>query len=327
MTIKHSPARRSALKALGVPALLGLCPPSVRAQGFPSHSITLICPFGAGGSVDQYMRVLSQTASRHFGQSIVIDNKPGAGGALSAAILSKVRPDGYTLGMLSSSAFRAPWLEPKMAFSPLTDFSYIIGMTSLEFCAVVRADSPIKSFAQFMEIGKEKPGSIQYAAGDPTTSVPITMVSIQKKYGVEFQHIPYKSGADMAVALAGGHVDAVIDSVGTYVPYIRSGKLRLLGALGETRFKAWPDVPTAREQGYDVVLSSPLGIAGPAGLPVDIVQRLHDGFRRAMQDPETTAVLDTLNQPEWYRDPAAFEAYAHAAYKESGDLLKNAGLI
>jgi len=327
MTVKYSPYRRRALKAFGAPALLGLYPSITSAQDFPSHTITLICPFGAGGSVDQYMRVLSQTASRRFGQSIVIDNKPGAGGALSAALLSKVRPDGYTLGMLSSSAFRAPWLEPKMAFSPLTDFTYIIGMTSLEFCAVVPANSPIKSFAHFMEIGKKNPGSIQYAAGDPTTSVPITMVSVQKKYGAQFLHIPYKSGADMAVALVGGHVDAVIDSIGTYVPHLRSGKLRLLAALGETRFKAWPDVPTAREQGYDVVLSSPLGIAGPAGLSANIVQHLHNGFRQAMQEPEIAAVLDTLNQPEWYRDPPAFEAYARATYKESGRLLKNAGLI
>lgn len=327
MNNNHSKLRRSVLKALMAPAALSLSPRLATASSFPNQPITLICPFGAGGSVDQYMRVLAQAASKHFGQNILVDNKPGAGGALSAALGAKSRPDGYSLVMLSSSAFRAPWLEPTIGFSPLTDFSYIIGLTSLEFCAVVRTDSPIKSFAHFMEIGKEKPGSIQYAAGDPTTSVPITMVNVEKKYGVKFQHIPYKSGADMAVALVGGHVDAVIDSVGTYVPYIRSGKLRLLAAVGETRFKAWPDVPTAREQGYDISLSAPLGLAGPAGIPADIVQRLHDGFRKAMQEPEVGRILDTLNQPEWYRDPAGFESYSHKAFEESGSLLKNAGLI
>ncbi len=327
MTIKHSPMRRGIIKALSVPALLAASPRISLASDFPTHPITLICPFGAGGSVDQYMRVLAQAASPHFKQSIVIENKPGAGGALSAALLANAHPNGYTLGMLSGSAFRAPWLEPTIGFSPLTDFTYIIGMTSLEFCAVVQQDSPIKSFADFMAIGKEKPGSIQYAAGDPTTLVPVTMASIQKKYGAGFQHIPFKSGADMATALMGGHIDVVIDSVGTYVPHIQSGKFRLLGALGTSRFKAWPDVPTAVEQGYDVVLSTPLGLAGPKGIPASTLQILHAALRRAMQEPEVSAVLDTLNQPEWYRDPAGFEAYAHASYNEAGIMLKNAGLI
>ncbi|WP_028354049.1 Bug family tripartite tricarboxylate transporter substrate binding protein [Bordetella petrii] len=322
-----SSGRRRALQALGAGAALGLAGRAARAQGFPARPVTLFCPFGAGGSVDQYMRVLSQAAAPHLGQPVIIENKPGAGGNLSASLVARARPDGYTLAMSTGSTFRAPWLEPKIGFSPLDDFTYVIGMTSLEFCAVVRADSPLQSFADFMRAGKERPGQVQYAAGDPTTLVPVTMVPFQEQYGVRFQHIPFKSGADMATALMGGYVDVVMDSVGTYVPYIQSGRLRLLGALGAARFKAWPEVPTATEQGYDLVLSAPMGLLGPKGIPPAIVQALHQAFRRAMAEPDIERVLATLNQPEWYRNPQDFAAYARQTYEASGELLRRAKLI
>ncbi|MBV7486874.1 tripartite tricarboxylate transporter substrate binding protein [Bordetella sp. BOR01] len=322
-----SPGRRRALHALGAGTALGLAGRAAWAQDFPARPVTLLCPFGAGGSVDQYMRVLSVTAAPYLGQAVIIENKPGAGGNLSASLAARARPDGYTLAMSTGSTFRAPWLEPKIGFSPLKDFTYVIGMTSLEFCAVVRADSPLKSFADFMQAGKTRPGEIQYAAGDPTTLVPVTMVPFQEKYGVRFQHIPFKSGADMATSLMGGYVDVVMDSVGTYVPYIQSGKLRLLGALGASRLPAWPKVPTATEQGYDLVLSAPMGLLGPQGIAPDVVQKLHHAFHRAMGEPAIERVLATLNQPQWYRNPEEFAAYARRTYDESGDLLRRARLI
>ncbi|MPT38519.1 tripartite tricarboxylate transporter substrate binding protein [Achromobacter denitrificans] len=327
MSCEVSAGRRRALAILAAPLAASLAGAPARAASFPSRPITLLCPFGAGGTVDQYMRALSVAAAPHLGQSVIIENKPGAGGTLSAAMVARAHPDGYTLAMTTGSTFRAPWLEPKIGFSPLTDFTYVIGMTSLEFCAVVRADSPLKSFADFMRAGRERPGQVQYAAGDPTTLVPVSMAGIQERYGVSFQHIPFKSGSDMVAAALGGHVDVVIDSVGTYVPQIRSGKLRLLGALGEARFAAWPDVPTAREQGYEVVFSAPMGLVGPKGMPPDVLARLHDGFRRAMDEPAIAEVLGVLNQPRWYRDPQAFAAYAKATYEASGEQLRRAKLI
>lgn len=322
-----SPGRRRVLQVLGASAALGMSSTVVRAQDFPSRPVTLLCPFGAGGSVDQYMRVLSQAAAPHLGQNIIIQNKPGAGGNLSASLTASAQPDGYTLAMSTGSTFRAPWLEPTIGFSPLTDFTYVIGMTSLEFCAVVRADSPLQTLSDFMKIGKAEPDRIQYAAGGPTTLVPVTMLPFQEQYGVSFQHIPFKSGADMATALMGGFVDVVIDSVGTYVPYIQSGKMRLLGALGAVRFAAWPDVPTASEQGYELVLSAPMGLLGPKGIPAPIVDTLHQAFHRAMGEPAISSVLATLNQPEWYRSPEAFAAYARQTYDQSGELLRRAKLI
>lgn len=318
--------RRHALRALGALPLLGLTGRPARAADFPMRPITLLCPFGAGGSVDQYMRALSPLLAKQLGQQVIIENKPGAGGALASAMAARARPDGYTLAMTSGSTFRAPWLQPQIGFSPLEDFSYIAGMTSLEFCAVVRADSPLRSFADFMAHARAHPGT-QYAAGDPTTLGPVTLKASEEKFGVQLEHIPFNSGSEMATALLGGHVGIVIDSVGTYVPHIRAGKLRLLAALGEVRFKAWPGIQTAREQGYDLVLSSPMGLIGPRGIPAPVVRRLHDALRQAMRAPEIAAVLDVLNQPEWYRDPAGFEAYARQVYAESGELLRKAGVI
>lgn len=327
MPSRFSARRRRVLAALGAPLAASVLGRQARAADFPSRPIILLCPFGAGGTVDQYMRALSMAATPVFGQNILVENKPGAGGTLSAAVVARARPDGYTLAMTTGSTFRAPWLEPQIGFSPLTDFSYIIGMTSLEFCAVVRADSPFKTFADFMRAGQQRPGQVQYAAGDPTTLVPVSMVDIEARYGAKFQHIPFKSGSDMVTAVMGGHVEVVIDSVGTYVPQIKSGKLRLLAALGESRFAAWPQVPTAREQGFEVVLSAPMGLVGPKGMAPDIVASLHQGFKRAMQAPAVAQVLAVLNQPAWYRDPQDFAAYAREAYESSGEQLRRAKLI
>lgn len=318
--------RRRALQALGGAALLALGPRPAWSAEFPSRPVTLLCPFGPGGSVDQYMRVLAPVLGRQLGQQVIIENKPGAGGALASAMAARARPDGYTLAMTSGSTFRAPWLQPQIGFSPLEDFSYVIGMTSLEFCAVVRADSALRTFADFMDYARAHPGT-QYAAGDPTTLGPVTLKASEARFGVTLEHIPFNSGSEMATALLGGHVAVVIDSVGTYVPHIRAGKLRLLAALGEVRFKAWPDVQTAREQGYDLVLSSPMGLIGPRGMSAPVVQRLHDALRASMGAPEIAAVLDVLNQPEWYRDPAGFQAYARQVYAESGELLRRAGVL
>lgn len=319
-------SRRRLLSAAGAAGAL-LPFGNLGAQDFPSRPITLICPFAAGGSVDQYMRALVPAAAKHLkGQAVLIDNKPGAGGLYSASLASKARPDGYTLAMTSGSIFRAPWLEPKAGINPMTDFTYVIGMTSLEFCAVVRADSAYKTFADFMRSGKLK-GGAQFAAGDPTTAVPVLMKGVEEKYASEFHHIPYKSGADMATALLGGHVNVVLDSVGSYVPHIKAGKLRLLAALGTQRFKAWPEVPTATEQGFDIVVSSPMGLVGPPGMSPSLVNSLHDIFRKAMREPEVERALDVLNQPEWYRDPKDFAAYAQKMYRETGEQLKRARLI
>lgn len=323
-----TPTSTSRRKLLGAAGAAGILPlGSLFAQDFPARPITLICPFAAGGSVDQYMRALVPAAAKHLnGQTLLIDNKPGAGGLYSASLASKARPDGYTLAMTSGSIFRAPWLEPKAGINPLTDFTYVIGMTSLEFCAVVRADSPYKTFADFMRGGKLK-GGAQFAAGDPTTAVPVLMKGIEEKYASEFHHIPYKSGADMATALLGGHVNVVLDSVGSYVPHIKAGKLRLLAALGTQRFKAWPEVPTATEQGFDVVVSSPMGLVGPPGMKQAVVDALHDIFRKAMREPEIERSLEVLNQPEWYRGPKDFAAYAQKMYQETGEQLRRAKLI
>lgn len=322
-TFRH---RRDFLQAAGTVGASLSFGGKLFAQDFPVKSMTLICPFAAGGSVDQYMRALSVAASRHMGgQNVIIDNKPGAGGLYSASLVSKARPDGYTLAMTSGSIFRAPWLEPKAGISPLTDFTYVIGMSSLEFCAVVRADSPLKNFGDFMKAGKAK--GMQYAAGDPTTAVPVMMRGVEEKYGGEFQHIPYKSGADMVGALMGGHVGVVLDSVGSYVSHISSGKFRLLAALGTTRFKAWPDTLTAVEQGFEVVVSSPMGLIGPPGMKPATVQNIHDIYRKAMREPEIDRMLDLLNQPEWYRNSKDFENYAQKTYHETGEMLRRAKLI
>lgn len=321
-------SRRNVLKAAGLPAALSLIGQAGWAQGrFPNRPVTLVCPFGAGGSVDQYMRTFGQALAKHLNTSVVIENKAGAGGTLAASTLSAAPPDGYRMLMLTTSVFRAPWLEPAIKYNPTTDFSYVIGLTSLEFAIAVPADSPIKTFKEFMEIGKSKPDSLTFAAGDPTTTIPLAMGAVERKYGVRVRHIPYKSGAEMITAMLGKQVDSIMDSVGALVPHVNAGKFRLLASLGSQRFKAFPDVPTARESGYELEVNAPLGLAGPKGVPAEIVAVWQDAARKAMQDPEVVKVLDLLNQPEWYRNSADYKAWAKTFYEQTGKDLRAAGLI
>ncbi len=296
------------------------------ASALSDRPIVLVCPYAAGGTTDQYLRALGRAAEKVLGRTVVIENKPGAGGALATDYITRVAPDGHTLLFLPGGAFRAPWLQASIRFDPTQDFSYIIGLTNLAFCLCVRQDSPLANFEDFIRIGKEKPGSLQYAAGSPVTLAPIAMASFQKKYGAEYQHIPYNSGVEITTALLGGHVDALMDSVGANVPYIDDGQFRLLAALSRERFKPWPEVPTALEQGYDLVLEGPMGLVGPKGMDEGLVSELHQAFHEAMQAPEIGKILDAIVQPAWYRDPAAYTAYAVEAYAEAGRMVKAAGL-
>lgn len=296
------------------------------ASVLSDRPIVLICPFAAGGTVDQYLRVIGKVAEGILGRTIVVENKPGAGGALATDYITRMKPDGHTLLFMPGGAFRAPWLQDSVRFDPTRDFTYIIGLTNLAFCLCVRDDSPLVDFEAFIRAGREKPGSIQYAAGSPVTLAPITMASFQRKYGVEYQHIPYNSGVEITSALLGGHVDALMDSVGANVPHINSGRLRLLASLGTERLKPWPNVPTALEQGYSLVLEGPMGLVGPKGMDDALVGELHDAFHEAMQDPEVGKILDAIVQPAWYRDPKAYAEYAAEAYVEAGRMVSAAGL-
>ncbi len=295
-------------------------------QGFPSRPIALICPWPAGGSTDTHLRRFAEIASKYLGQPILIENRPGGGGMIGPGNMAQTaRPDGYTLSQLPVSAFRIPHMQ-KVAWDPVRDFTYIIGLTGYTFGVVVKSDSPFKSFRDLLDYARANPGKMSYGSTGTGTSPHLLMEEIAMKAGVEFLHVPFKGNADSTQALLGGHIMAQSDSSG-WGHFVDAGQFRLLVTFGSRRTRRWPSVPTANDLGLDMVYSSPYGIVGPRGLEPRVAKTLHDGFKKALDDPEHLKVLDQLDQEPWYQSSEDYAKYARETLQKERALIERLGLL
>jgi tripartite-type tricarboxylate transporter receptor subunit TctC len=310
--------------ALAALAAASLASPAALAQGFPTRPITLIVPWPAGGSTDTHLRKLAELASRHLGQTIVIENKPGAGGMLGPAGMARnAAPDGYTLSQLTVSAFRQPHMQ-KVDWDPLKDFTYIIGVSGYTFGMVVRADSPFRTFDDLVAYARANPGKMSYASTGTGTSPHLLVEEVASKAGLELLHVPYKGNADSTQALMGGHVMVQSDATG-WGKFVDQGAFRLLVTFGEQRTR-W-GAPTAKELGYDVVSYSPYGIVGPRGMDPKVVKVLHDAFKKAIDDPENHKVLQQLDQVYWYKSSEDYAKWAAQTNVSERALIERLGLL
>ena len=305
-------------------ALVAFAASSAFAQAYPTRAITLIVPWPAGGSTDTHMRKLAEIASRHLGQPIVVENKPGGGGMIGpAGMVATARPDGYTLSQLTVSAFRQPHMQ-KVEWDPLKDFTYVIGVSGYTFGVVVKSDSPIKSFEDLVSYAKANPGKFSYGSTGHGTSPHLLMEEVAAKTGVQLLHVPFKGNADSTQALMGGHVMAQSDATG-WGKFVDAGTFRLLVTFGEQRAR-W-GAPTARELGYDVVSYSPYGIVGPRGMDPKLVKTIHDAFKKAMDDPDHAKVLQQLDQVYWYKSSDDYARWAAETFKSERSTIERAGLL
>lgn len=289
---------------------------AAQAAGFPERPIRLVVPYGAGGPTDAHMRVVAQQASSHLGQTVVIENKPGANGTFGAAELARAQPDGYTIAVLPASVFREPYLN-RVAFDPLK-LSYILGMTDYTFGLAVKQDAPWTSWSDLLADARKRPGKISVGAAGPVQTPSIVLGELVEALGIDLTRVPYKGDSEQVTDLLGGHIDAGVLS-GVASAHIQSGKLRYLAMFTPKRVPQFPQVPTLREQGVDIVIESPYGIAGPEGLAPQRLRVIHDAFKAALESAEGRRVLDQLNQPVNYRSPQDFRQYAMEAFaREKG---------
>lgn len=309
-------AAASLAAAAGAPAL---------AQDFPNKPITLIVPFPAGGSTDRHMRTLADLAGKQLGQSIIVENKPGAGGTLGPGTMARTaRPDGYTITQFPMSMLRMAHMQ-KTAWHPINDFTYIIGVSGYTFGFTVRSDSPYKTFNDYIAAARKSPGTVDYGSTGAGSSPHLLMEELAENAKVRLNHVPFKGNADLQQALLGGHVSAQSDASG-WDKYVDGGQMRLLMTFGEKRTQRWPQVPTAKELGYGVVSTSPYGLVGPKGMDPAVVKKLHDAFKKAMEDPRHAEVLAQLNQDAWYRSGADYAQWAREAYAKDRALIERLGL-
>jgi tripartite-type tricarboxylate transporter receptor subunit TctC len=297
----------------------------VAAQTFPARPVTLIVPWPAGGTTDVALRALASASEKHLGQSIVIENRPGGAGTLGPGqMAATARPDGYTVAQIPITIFRFPFMQ-KTTFDPRTDFTYIIGLSGYTFGVVVRADAPWKTFRELIDDAKANPGKINYGSPGSGTSLHITMEQIAKGQGAKWTHVPFKGNAETNNALLGGHIHAVADSSG-WAQLVNAGQLRLLVTWGAARTKNWPDVPTLRDIGIDMISNSPFGIAGPGGMEPSVVKILHDAFRKGLEEPSYAEAMAKVDQELFYLNSEDYRRFALAQIEEAKRFVAELGL-
>jgi tripartite-type tricarboxylate transporter receptor subunit TctC len=315
---------------LGIPLLacavgIAFGPPAL-AQGFPTRPVTVYVPFVAG-TTDTMARKIGEVASKHLGQPVVIENKPGAGGTLGPVLMARTgKPDGHLLSLVPSSLFRYPYLQ-KVDWDPIQDFTYIAGLTLDAMSFQTYAESPIKSFDDMVGWARANPGKLTYGTPGAGTSMHLLAETAAAQLGIQVVHVPYKGGSDLIKALLAHETTITADTAGTIYPQVAAGKARYLVQFNATRASYMKDVPTAKELGLDMVYTIGVGIAGPKGMPEATVNRLYEAFRKGLEDPETLKLLDTLKKDPWPIGPAAYTAWAKASYAQERVMVERAGLL
>lgn len=316
--------RRSLTIALAsATALAGLSPTAAQAQSdWPSQSITLIVPYAPGGTTDVVGRALAAGLGRQLKQTVVVENKPGAGGTLGVLDMQRAKPDGYRLTMVPVSVFRQPYVQ-KVSYDPVGDLAYIASFTAYDFILAVAPDSPFKSVKDLVNAAKT--GAVSYGTPGKFTGNQVAMALLGKSAGVPFIHVPYKGDSESTNALLGGHVQAIVSTNGIR-NFIQAGKVRALAIAAEQRPAAFADVPTFKEAGYDVVVPSPLGLAGPKGLPPAIVQKLDAAIKAVLAEPEWQRVIETYGIRSDYRDHKAYAEFARKNFAAEKAIVESLGL-
>ncbi|MBC7605058.1 MAG: tripartite tricarboxylate transporter substrate binding protein [Ramlibacter sp.] len=295
------------------------------AQSFPVKPIKLVIAFPAGGPTDITMRSLAENASKILGQPVVVENKAGAGGTLPAQALQIAQADGYTLAQIPLGVFRLPYTT-KLTWDPIKDISYVLNVTGYAFGMVAPVDGPIKNWADFVAYAKANPGKLSYGSTGVLTSPHLTTELIAQKLGLQLNHIPYKGNAELNQALMGGQLMAGSDSTG-WAPLVDAGKVRILNVWGEKRLPKFPDAPTLKELGIDIVQNSPFGIGAPRGTPPDVIAKLHDAFKKAMEDPSYVAALNRYDMLPMYMSTTTYTKFAQDTFATEKALVEKLGLM
>ena len=317
-------SRREFVQASLAIAAASTLPGAANAQVFPAKPIRLICPWPAGGATDAVMRVIAESAGKILGGTMLVENKPGASGMLGPNELVKAAPDGYTLSQLTIGVARLPHMQ-KMQFDPLKDFTYIACLTGYTFGLVVRADASIKSVKDLVEFAKANPERFTYGSPGAGTTPHLAVEEFASRAGIKLTHVPFKGAAEGVQALLGGHVMSHSDSTG-WAPQVDAGNLRLLATYGSKRAKRYSSVPTFTELGYDTISDSPFGIGGPKGMDPALTKRLHDVFKKTLEDPVVLASFEKYDQSVIYMNTADYTKFIADQYVKEKGVIERLGL-
>jgi tripartite-type tricarboxylate transporter receptor subunit TctC len=310
------------------PALTQSAAAAESASSFPSKPVRLIVTFGPGGPTDILARDIAQKLSETWGQPVIVENRPGAGGTIGTAYVAKAAPDGYTLVESSLGPMAsAPYVYQSLPYDPLKDLKPItLVATSYLFLAINPA-TPAKTVQELIALAKADPGKLTAASSGVATPSHLAEAAFALAAGIKLTHIPYKGGAESVGSVVAGQTTMALETPSPIVPQVKAGKLRALMVLGPTRSSQLPDVPTSAEAGLPgLVAGSWYGFHAPAGTPQEIVDKIHDAIVKIVQTPEMKARIATLGAEATTDTPAQFQQFVQEDMKRWQKVVKEADI-
>jgi tripartite-type tricarboxylate transporter receptor subunit TctC len=314
---------------LGV-ALLALASTAAAQTAYPDKPITMIVPFPPGGVADTVARPVAEALGRELKQTVVVENKVGAGGALGIGAASRAAPDGHTILLALSSISILPEADRLLARKPaftIDQFTPIARFTADPTVLVVRADAPWKTLAEFVADAKRKPGAYNYGSSGNYGTMHVPMEMLKASAGFSMVHIPYTGAGPAVLALLGGQVDAVASGPSTVAQHIKAGKLRALAHWGDKALVSLPEVPSLKQAGYPAQFAQWSALFVPAGTPPDIVQKLRAAAQKAAVDPQVVATIQRAGSPVEYLDAPEFQTYWSADAKVMTEAVRRIGKV
>jgi len=310
------------LAALGAGAAFGQ-----GAASYPTKPIRILVPFPAGGTTDILARAVGNDMQKAWGQAVVVENRPGAGGNLGSDVVAKAAPDGYTLlvGAVSPQAINVT-LYPKLPYDVMRDFAHITLIAAVPNLLEVHPSVPVKTVRELIALAKSKPGKLSYASSGNGTSIHLSAELFKTMAGVDMLHIPYKGSAPAVTDLLAGQVQLMFDNLPSSIAQVKAGKLRPIAVTTLKRSPALPDVPTIAESGlpgYDA--SSWFGMHAPAGTPKDIIGKIHGVVTRSLRTPEMIERLSTQGAQPVGNTPEEFTEFLRVEIAKWAKVVKASG--
>ncbi|GER13833.1 tripartite tricarboxylate transporter substrate binding protein BugE [Variovorax boronicumulans] len=298
------------------------------AQGYPDKPVKLQVPFAPGGTTDIIARVISEPLGRHLGQSVIVENKSGAGGAIGAAETARATPDGYALGIGTVSTTAAnPAINPKVPYNPKTDFTPIINLAATPNVISVHPSFPARDYKGFIEVLKKNPGKYAYATAGTGSIGHLQMELYKGMAGVSVTHIPYRGSGPALNDTVAGQVAMIFDNLPSALPFIKDRRLIPIVVAASERLKDLPDVPTFKEVGLAPVnRMAYYGIVGPKGLPKDVVDKVHAAARKSLEEPAVRKRIQDTGSFVVGNTPQEFTQQIAAEFDVYKKVVDSAGL-
>jgi tripartite-type tricarboxylate transporter receptor subunit TctC len=309
-------------------AVVALLPANAWSQAFPSQPIRIIVPFSAGGNVDVTARAVAPVMSAILGQTIVVENRPGAGGMIAAGFVMSSKPDGHTLMMGSNSTLSVgPNLQKNWPYDPIKGIAPITNIQFVPFALVVRADSDIRSVEHLLQRARAKPGEVTQAHAGIGSSNHLVSEYFQILTGARFLLVPYKGGAPAMNDLIGGQVQSYFDQASTTVPQVKAGKIRALAVAAAERMPALPDVPTFKELGIDgFEIMNVTGLVGPAGMDPAVVTKIREATVKSLENPAVKQLFENLGVLIQGSTPQEFADFIREDFERWRRVVKEANV-